>query len=72
MKFTTDSSVFLLSVLALVPQQLPAIPAGSVKGYIAEVPSESAAEREARHRKIAARRDGPIVMVHRGASALAP
>ena len=33
---------------------------------------ESAPEREARHRKIAERRSGPIVIVHRGASALAP
>jgi len=31
---------------------------------------ESAPEREARHRKIAERRGGPIVIVHRGASAL--
>lgn len=43
-----------------------------VKGYIAAFPSESAAERDARHAKIAERRAGPIVIVHRGASAFAP
>jgi Glycerophosphoryl diester phosphodiesterase family len=62
----------LLAVVAMAPHQLPAITAGSLKGYIREVPSESSAEREARHRKIAERRAGPIIMVHRGASAFAP
>lgn len=40
--------------------------------YIIALPAESSADREARHLKIAARRDGPIVIVHRGASAFAP
>ena len=42
------------------------------KGYIARIPPESAAQREARHAKIAERRKGPAVIVHRGASAFAP
>lgn len=41
-------------------------------GYIVSLPAESSADREARHRKIAARRESPIVIVHRGASAFAP
>jgi glycerophosphoryl diester phosphodiesterase len=41
-------------------------------GYIVSLPVESSADREARHKKIAARREGPIVIVHRGASAFAP
>jgi glycerophosphoryl diester phosphodiesterase len=68
----TNSAILLLAVVAMAPHQLPAITAGSLKGYIREVPSESSAEREARHRKIAERRAGPIIMVHRGASAFAP
>src|SRR5258707_9675355 len=72
MKLTNYSVISLVAVLALAPHRLPAITAGSLKGYIAEVPSESTLEREARHRKIAERRAGPIIMVHRGASAFAP
>lgn len=41
-------------------------------GYIVSLPVESSADREARHQKIAARREGPIVIVHRGAAAFAP
>jgi|GEM_PF-404369 len=44
----------------------------SVTGYVREVPPESAAAKEARHRDVAARRAGTIVMVHRGASDFAP
>jgi hypothetical protein len=45
--------------------------AGSLKGYITSIPPESAEDREARHKKIAQRRCGSIVMVHRGAWSLA-
>ncbi len=41
-------------------------------GYIVSLPAEAMADREARHKIIAARRNGPIVIVHRGASAFAP
>ena len=41
-------------------------------GYIVTIPLESSADRGGRHRKVAARREGPIVIVHRGASAFAP
>ena len=43
-----------------------------VKGCIAHLPPESAPDREARHARIAERRKGPAVIVHRGASAFAP
>ncbi len=43
-----------------------------VKGYITELPHESAGDREARHARIAERRKGPVVIVHRGASSFAP
>ncbi len=43
-----------------------------VLGYLRSVPAEGTAEREARHRRIAERRKGPVVIVHRGASSFAP
>ena len=46
--------------------------AESLTGYITSVPSESSEDREARHKKIAERRAGPTVIVHRGAWAFAP
>ncbi len=46
--------------------------AESLKGYITALAAESSEDREARHKKIAERRSGPIVIVHRGAWALAP
>jgi len=43
-----------------------------LRGHIREVPAESPAAREARHKKVADRRAGPLVIVHRGARAFAP
>lgn len=43
-----------------------------VKGYVVVLPAESESAREARHAKVAERRKGPAVIVHRGASAFAP
>jgi len=43
-----------------------------LRGYITAIPPESSEDRRARHRKIAERRSGPVVIVHRGAWALAP
>lgn len=43
-----------------------------IDGYIVSLPVESSSDREARHEKIVERRSGPIVIVHRGASAFAP
>jgi Domain of Unknown Function (DUF1080)/Glycerophosphoryl diester phosphodiesterase family len=43
-----------------------------ISGYIRKLPPESRADREGRHREVAARRAGTIVMVHRGASDYAP
>jgi hypothetical protein len=56
----------LITVLALCT------PGTCARGYIAVFPEESAAAREARHARIAERRKGPIVIVHRGASSFAP
>jgi hypothetical protein len=46
--------------------------AAPLKGYITSMPPESSDDRRARHEKIARRRSGPIVIVHRGAWAFAP
>jgi hypothetical protein len=43
----------------------------SRRGYVRAVPLESPAAREARHRKVAERRAGAVIIVHRGASAFA-
>lgn len=43
-----------------------------IRGYVRDVPLESFAAREARHRRVAERRAGTIVICHRGASAFAP
>jgi CubicO group peptidase (beta-lactamase class C family) len=44
----------------------------TVKGYITSIPPESTEHREKRHKKIAERRAATVVIVHRGAWALAP
>jgi len=46
--------------------------AEALRGHITSIASESSVDRLARHKKIAQRRSGPIVIVHRGAWALAP
>src|SRR5881394_2020359 len=40
--------------------------------FIRELKTESPAERRARHELIAKRRGGPMIIVHRGASSIAP
>lgn len=42
------------------------------RGYVTEIPPEAPADREARHRRVAEKRKGPILMVHRGAAEFAP
>jgi hypothetical protein len=44
----------------------------TIEGYRRDIPPESAAARAVRLEKLAARRAGPAVIVHRGASAWAP
>ncbi len=44
----------------------------SLNGYITSIPPETSQHRLVRHKKVAARRSGPLVIVHRGAWALAP
>src|SRR5262245_10025784 len=46
--------------------------ADSVSGYIRDIPAELPAAKVARHRDVAARRGGTIIMIHRGASDFAP
>jgi hypothetical protein len=41
-------------------------------GYIRDLPREEAGARDARHRQIARRREGPLLICHRGATAFAP
>lgn len=42
------------------------------RDYVLELAPETPADAQARHQLVAARRQGPVVMVHRGASAFAP
>lgn len=44
----------------------------ALAGYTRTLPAEPAAARAARHARVAARRAGPAIIVHRGASAFAP
>lgn len=44
----------------------------SVSGYIRDVPPESGVAKELRHREVATRRAGTMVIIHRGASDFAP
>lgn len=59
------------SATAKDDKQVPAT-AESLNGYITSIPPESAKDRGMRHKKIAERRTGPVVIVHRGAWAFAP
>lgn len=45
---------------------------GDMHGHITSIPPESPGARETRHKEIARRRSGPVVIVHRGAWAFAP
>ena len=71
--FTSCVAVFALvaSLLAGWPAAAEAGPR-ALKGYITNLPPESASESAARHQRVAERRAGTIVIVHRGAAAFAP
>lgn len=58
-----------LALLWLPPAVQPAI---ADHACIRELRAEPPAAREARHRRVAERRAGPMVIVHRGASGIAP
>jgi hypothetical protein len=47
-------------------------PRKPVSGYLASVPPETQEERVRRHQRVAERRAGTVIIVHRGASAFAP
>ncbi|MBI2926912.1 MAG: glycerophosphodiester phosphodiesterase family protein [Verrucomicrobia bacterium] len=59
--------LWLAGVCSGAPRHAP-----DLLGYVRGVPPESAPAREARHRKVAERRAGPVIIVHRGAWAFAP
>jgi hypothetical protein len=59
-------------VVAVLGVASTAAPGGALKGYVQEVPPEPPASRELRHQQVAARRAGPVIIAHRGASAFAP
>lgn len=64
-----------MALPAIVGLSMAVCSAGSsvaVSGYIRDVPPESAAVKELRHRDVAARRAGIMVLIHRGASDFAP
>ena len=50
----------------------PATRPATVLGYVVELPPESPEQREARHRRVAERRAGTMIIVHRGAYNHAP
>lgn len=67
--------VFTVAMLMVVGFSTTACTTGSsgvVSGYIRDVSPESATGKELRHREVAARRRGTMVMIHRGASDFAP
>lgn len=61
--------IFILMVLFLA---LGVAAESGARGYILSVPKESEHAREVRHRLVAQRRAGPMVICHRGAWAFAP
>lgn len=63
----------LLTTLVVVMSHIVA-EAGQpgVLGYIGHLPTESAADAVERHKRVAERRAGPMIIVHRGAWAFAP
>ena len=62
-----------LMLFALLAAAAPLSAQGkAVLGYIRDVPPETAAAREARHQRVAERRRGTCILVHRGAASIAP
>lgn len=75
MSFFTTIGLRERSATANADKRVPAdaiATSESLTGHITSIASESAEHREARHQKIAERRAGPAVIVHRGAWAFAP
>src|SRR5437870_2260210 len=62
----------LLVVIGLVAVAVPAIDGALMPGYARDIPPESAQARQLRHAKVAERRAGTIIIVHRGACTIAP
>src|SRR5688572_17892481 len=70
MKVCQLSLWFIALGLLVLPAAVP--PALADYACIRELRAEPPAAGEARHRLVAVRRAGPIIIVHRGASAMAP
>ena len=65
---TRKCSVFVIVFLALSSASWAAEP---ILGYVRDVGPEAAAAREARHKRVAECRAGPVLIVHRGMHAVA-
>ncbi|MBM3474772.1 MAG: glycerophosphodiester phosphodiesterase family protein [Armatimonadetes bacterium] len=61
-----------VGVNTALPRALPEAKAESPLGCITSMPPEAPGDRDERHKQIGRRRSGPVVIVHRGASAFAP
>lgn len=70
-RLCTLFSVVLAALLPLCGAGEPGRPRPAV-GYVRQIPLEDARTREARHHRLARRRMGPAIIVHRGAHAFAP
>ncbi len=67
-------STTLAAGALLLPSTAPAAATRErpVLGYVDRLPAETPAQRGERHQRIAERRKGPAIIVHRGAAAIAP
>src|SRR3954464_1592775 len=61
-----------LTSIVMIQLLLVAVAVSQELQFVRELKPESSASRAARHQLVAKRRAGPIVIVHRGASAIAP
>src|SRR5438309_768585 len=62
----------ILLALVAAPIAAQVKPPPTILGYIRAVPPETAEARAERHLRVAERRRGPVIIVHRGASSFAP
>jgi hypothetical protein len=70
--FRRMSCVPIVLFLSLAVSRVEAKPPPQFLGYINDIPAESNKDRAARHARVAQRRRGTMVIVHRGANEIAP
>jgi hypothetical protein len=63
---------FLKAQVEILRRKLGGKPQGVILGYVGEIPPEPEAARAERHSRVAARRAGLPIIVHRGVSRIAP